>query len=245
MFVRTGCLICSNKLIYLNNSEGLACYYCNEIFDNNVKCINGHYVCKKCQGLSAYDLIETYCIKSKLEDPFELATILMRNPKFKIRGPEHHFLVPAVLLASFYNPKKAYDDKENSMRQARKRAEQISEDFCNSHGNCGAAVGTGIFISLITSTTTLSKYECKLSNLMTSKCLYYIGTYGGPQCCKQNTFLSIKEATNFLEEIFGTRMNIPDSPVCEFSKSNTECKKNECPFFDHKQHNTEFSEAYA
>lgn len=245
MYSRTECLICSNKLIYLSNSEGLVCYYCNEIFDNNVKCTSGHFVCEKCQGLSANDLIETYCIKSKLEDPFELATILMRNPKFKIHGPEHHFLVPAVLLAAFYNAKKSYEDKESSIQLARKRAEKISGGFCNSHGNCGAAVGTGIFISLITNTTTLSKCECKLSNLMTSKSLYYIGIYGGPRCCKRNTFLSIKEATNFLEEIFGTKMNISADPVCEFAISNKECKGNECPFFDKELLNTRSSETCA
>ncbi|VUT25840.1 MAG: hypothetical protein MOIL_01256 [Candidatus Methanolliviera sp. GoM_oil] len=57
--------------------------------------------------------------------------------------------------------------------------------FCGYHGDCGAAVGTGIFISLITDATPLSKHEWKLSNLMTAKSLLSIANHGGPRMLQE------------------------------------------------------------
>jgi len=53
--------------------------------------------------LAANDLIEQYCLHTGQTDPLEIAVTLMKNPALKMHGPEHHLLVPAVLLAAFYN----------------------------------------------------------------------------------------------------------------------------------------------
>ena len=112
MEYKTGCLICGKELIYLENAEKRGCYYCLEKYDINVACVDGHFVCDKCHSLPANDLIEQTCINSKLEDPLELSLILMKNPKIKMHGPEHHFLVPAVLLSAYYNKKKDFRKKK-------------------------------------------------------------------------------------------------------------------------------------
>lgn len=230
---RTSCFFCSNQFMDLNASEDLKCYYCKEMHDINKKCIKGHYVCDSCyNSLLANDLIETYCINSNLKDPFEIAITLMKNPKIRMHGTEHHFLVPAVLLSFYYNIKNAYDDKEIKINQARKKVEKISSGSCESFDNCGAGIGTGIFISLITNTTSLSKYEFKLRNLMTAKSLFSIDSYGGPRCCKRNTFLAITEAVNFLNEIFGIKTQINKNIKCDFNPFNKYCIKNECSFYD-------------
>ena len=231
--VNHGCMICHDNMIFLNTPEDSECFYCHETFGIQIKCANGHYICDKCHNMTANDLISTHCVKSNLENPFELAVNLMKNPKIKMHGPEHHFLVPAVLLAAFYNKKKAYEEKENKINQARKKAEKIPDDICCSHGNCRTAIGSGIFIGLITDTTPLSKstYEKKLSNLITSKSLYYIANYKGPPCCKRNSFLAIQEAVTILNEVFGMTMQLIRDMQCEFSDINDMCGKNECLFY--------------
>jgi len=105
---KTGCLICGEELVYTKDLAPLECFYCHQVYDSNVKCKNGHYVCDRCHSLPSINLIENYCISSKSENPLELALVLMRNPNVKMHGPEHHFLVPAVLLAAYYNIKKDY-----------------------------------------------------------------------------------------------------------------------------------------
>ena len=102
---KTGCCICGKELVYLDNNETMTCYYCDQVYDANVKCLNGHYVCDQCHSSNATEFIESFCIRSRSEDPIELALNLMRHPAVKMHGPEHHYLVPAVLLAAYYNSK--------------------------------------------------------------------------------------------------------------------------------------------
>ena len=231
MEYKSGCLICGKELAYQGNYEKVECYYCNETYDMNVKCINGHFVCDRCHSLSANELIERFCVNTELGDPIEIVLILMRNHKIKMHGPEHHFLVPAVLLASYYNLKNDDKKKIEKIKRAKKRAKYLLGGFCGHYGACAAGVGTGVFISLITEATPLSKQEWKLSNMMTSKSLLSIANVGGPRCCKRTVFLSVTEAVNFLDENFGVKININKNLRCEFSSLNKECLREECPFY--------------
>ena len=228
---RTGCVICGKELVY-GATEALECSYCHKIYDSNVKCLDGHFVCDRCHSASANELIESFCSASTLEDPLEMALTLMRNPVVKMHGPEHHFLVPAVLITSYYNIRKDYSEKGLKIKEARKRASNILGGFCGSHGDCGAAVGTGIFISLITNSTPLSIKEWQLSNLMTSKSLYTIANRGGPRCCKRNTYLAIIEAVKFVKENYSVVMKIRKDIRCEFNDLNEECLKEKCQFYE-------------
>ena len=227
---RSGCLICGQKLVYGQN-EKVRCFYCHKVSDSNVKCKDGHYVCDKCHSMPGDDLIETYCLSTELKDPLELALILMRSPRMKMHGPEHHFLVPAVLLAAYYNIIGDQKEKKLKIKEARVRSSRVLGGFCGFYGDCGAAVGTGIFMSLITGATPLSTREWKLSNLMTAKSLSSIANHGGPRCCKRNAYLAINEAVNFLKENFNIRMETNRNLECEFSDLNKECLKEECPYY--------------
>jgi hypothetical protein len=156
---------------------------------------------------------------------------LLSHRQIALHGPEHHFLVPAVLLTAYYNINHEYDEKSSKLQEARQRSKHILGGFCGFHGDCGAAVGTGIFISLISNSTPLATREWRLSNLMTAKSLLTIANHGGPRCCKRNTFLAILEAVNFLEEHFHLSMNINCTIRCEFHEVNKECLKQQCPFY--------------
>lgn len=68
-------------------------------------------------------------------------------------------MVPAVWLAAYYNLKGDAVQKEERIKEAAKRAKQILGRFCGFYGDCGAAVGTGIFVSLSPGATPLSKWE--------------------------------------------------------------------------------------
>lgn len=227
----SGCLICGKELIYLEKPEKLSCFYCQKACDTSSRCIRGHFVCDACHRLSADDLIEEYCMNTDLKDPLTIAVVLMRNPAIKMHGPEHHFLVPAVLLAGYYNVKKEPKEKSDRIAKARQRAEMVKGGFCGFLGDCGAAVGTGIFVSVLTGATPLSKDEWRLSNLMTSQSLRKIALAGGPRCCKRNTYLALLSATSFIKKYFGVAIPIRRPIVCEFSSLNKECKKSECTFY--------------
>ena len=226
---KTGCLICGENLVYQSDYKTLDCYFCKGTFQSNVTCLNNHYVCDKCHSQSGIELIETYCLNSKSSNPIEMATEIMHSEKIKMHGPEHHFLVPAVLISSYCN---AVNDESKPLKleTARKRAEKILGGFCGTHGNCGAGVGTGIFISVITHSTPLAKEEWSLSNLMTGKSLISIASHGGPRCCKRDVYLSILESIQFLKKKFD--VSLDSSKVkCQFTDNNKECLKTSCLFY--------------
>jgi hypothetical protein len=180
--------------------------------------------------LKGLDLIERFCTTGDICDPIESAIILMNHPEIKMHGPEHHFLVPAVLLAAYYNAVGNQDKKAEQIRKARQRSEHVPGGFCGFYGDCGAAVGTGIFMSVLTGSTPLSKNEWRLSNLVCAKSLLTIALHGGPRCCKRNSFLALLEAVGFIKEHLGVTIPVAGEPRCSFSKLNKECLAGECPF---------------
>jgi hypothetical protein len=231
---RSGCLVCGEDLVYLKEEENLTCASCGRSLRGDVRCEAGHFICDTCHAAPAADYIESACGSTLLTDPLRLADLLMDNPSIAMHGPEHHYLVPAVLLACFYNHRGDPARKREKLARARSRAGEVPGGFCGTHGGCGAALGAGIFISLITEATPLSREEWRLSNTMTAKALQTIADRGGPRCCKRDSFIAIIEAVDFLEKNFDVSLPADLSVVCRFSRMNRECRLRECDFFDAK-----------
>jgi hypothetical protein len=231
MDYKSGCLVCGKQLVYIESASSAVCFYCGALSRTNATCIDGHYVCDSCHSSSAKDLIEKYCINTASTDPIAQAVLLMNNPAIKMHGPEHHFLIPAVLLASYFNQKGLpAEEKAKSIREARKRSEDVKGGFCGFYGACGAAIGSGIFISIMTGATPLSAVEWRLSNRMTAESLGKISENDGPRCCKRSLFLSTISAVDFLAREFRVEIFTNRQPICTFSALNKECHHKNCPF---------------
>jgi len=228
---KTGCLICGSDLIYHREARQAVCRYCGRTEPGYCECAQGHYICDTCHSLSALEIITLHCNESKTENPLKSALMLMNHPSVKMHGPEHHFLVPAVMLSSYCNIKGMSDRKGEYISKARTRAEKVPGGFCGYNGACGAAIGAGIFVSVISGATPLAIEEWKLSNLITSEVLRAIALHGGPRCCKRSTFLAIIETDEFMKKHFQFSFSIEESVKCTFSALNRECRKAECPFY--------------
>jgi hypothetical protein len=230
MVERSGCLVCGKRLVYSDRHAPKKCVLCGGTFPGHAECSAGHFVCDRCHGLGAGDLVERSCIASDERDPLALALSLMGSPAVNMHGPEHHFLVPAVLLAAYYNSLGEPARKRAKLREARKRAANVLGGVCGFYGDCGAAVGAGIFVSVVTGATCLSKREWRLANLMTARALRTVALHGGPRCCKRNTFLALREAAAFSRRELGGRMRMRRGIRCTFSPMNRECLGKDCPF---------------
>lgn len=228
---KSGCLVCGKDLKYLKEKQTAACSYCGETHETEVICEEGHFICDTCHRAPAEEIIARYCAATTEPDPIAIARALMDTPQVKMHGPEHHFLVPAVLLAAYYNVRGMRDVKAQKIEQAKHRASLIKGGFCGTHGDCGAAVGTGIFVSLVTGATPLSREEWKITNLVTAKSLETIALHGGPRCCKRNSFLAIEAAADFSREHLGVVMPIAKPIVCRYSDLNRECLTKDCTFY--------------
>jgi len=146
-----------------------------------------------------------------------------------MHGPEHHFLVPAVLLTAYFNLRNQ-TGKEEKLREARLRAKGIVGGACGFLGACGAAIGVGIFVSLVTDATPMSGNEWALCNSATAGALTRIADAGGPRCCKHNTFLAVESAVEFSFNHLG--QPLPIGPIyCPFFRLNRECRGAHCRYF--------------
>jgi hypothetical protein len=230
-YYNSGCLVCGEELIYPSAGQNKKyCYFCNKEMKVDCYCENGHFVCDNCHSSNAFDLIEKYCVSTMETDPYKIVLDMMDNRVLTMHGPEHHFLVPAALLAAYFNLHNNPDSKDIRIRRARERAEKVPGGFCGTHGNCGAAVGAGIYFSLVTGATPLSRESWQLSQLMTADCLTHIALAGGPRCCKRDTFIAIERAIKFTSEKLDT--TIPgNTPECTFSQYNRQCLKSDCKFY--------------
>jgi hypothetical protein len=97
-------------------------------------------------------------------------------------------------------------------------------------GACGAAVGAGIYVSILTGATPLTADAWTLPQEMTMRCLGANVATGGPRCCKRTGRLAIEAAAKFTRERFGVELPV-SRPACEFSGMNKECLKERCPFY--------------
>ncbi len=233
-FHRTGCLICGKDIKYFDPAISLECSLCGKKHDTTTSCEDNHFVCDSCHSQKGIDHITSFALETDSKNPFHIAKSMMEYPLIYMHGPEHHFLVPAALLAAYKNSGGDID-LAKSLNIAKQRAGKVPGGTCGFWGSCGAGVGSGIFISIITKATPLSIHEWRLANLMTSNSLAEISKNGGPRCCKRNTYIAISSAVDFVRENFGIKMERPPEVYCTFYKNNSTCRKKDCLYFPTEQ----------
>jgi Family of unknown function (DUF5714) len=226
---RAGCVVCGDALEYLAASEPMTCATCGAVATSSARCRSGHFVCDACHSSSAKDVIERACASTALTDPLEISRALMRHPALKMHGPEHHFLVPAALLAAHANARGEPGDKPRLIAEARRRSEPLGGGLCGLQGACGAAIGVGIYVSIATGSTPLTREPWALANAATAGALDVLSRVGGPRCCKRTTWLAMLAAIRFARERLGVALD-GRGGRCDFTALNRECIEDRCPF---------------
>jgi hypothetical protein len=224
-----GCLICGAELAYQPVAAPVACALCGAPGSSPVTCGAGHFVCDACHAAPAREVIRRACLASDSTDPVALATNLMRHPSLRLHGPEHHFLVPAVLLAALANARGTPEAKAGLLTEARRRADAVPGGACGFQGACGAGVGVGIFVSVATEATPMARKPWGSANLATGRALTVIGGLGGPRCCKRTTWLAVLTGIRVARASLGARLG-GRGVACEWSEENAECLGEPCPF---------------
>jgi len=221
------CLICGAPLEYLDTAEPMRCAICFKTFPSNARCVEGHFVCDECHS-KGIDQIFGICLKETSKNPHEIIVKMMEMPFCHMHGPEHHIMVGAALLTAYKNAGGDID-LPKALDQMQSRGRQVPGGVCGFWGSCGAAISTGIFLSIVTGSTPLGKEEWGLSNKMTSASLSAIGEVGGPRCCKRNSYLAIQAAVKFVKENLGVEMEL-DTIRCRHIGKNNQCIGKRCPF---------------
>ena len=225
---KDNCGVCGSPLIYGTDEVSMQCIFCGGSHGTLIYCSQGHYVCDSCHGAEALDTLRQVLSSSTSTDPMEIMELVMSHPSVPMHGPEHHAMVPAVIVAAVRNA--GYRIPNGAIGKAITRGAKIPGGWCGSHGACGAAVGVGIAVSVLTEATHLTGKPRALANEGTLFALSKM-LAGYPRCCKRASRKALEAAVEFLHHRMGIVLGKGKAIICAYSHRNLECPKEDCLYY--------------
>lgn len=217
------------RLVYGTEPKTLACAICGKAGTSLIYCPAGHYVCDACHSQSAIEVLRHVLDTTASSDPMAILEQVMAHPAVPMHGPEHHVAVPAVLVAAVRNA--GYAIPEGAVEKAIDRAGKVPGGWCGFYGDCGAAVGVGLAVSVLTAATPLTGKPRTLAMRATAFALSRM-LDEQPRCCKRASRLAVLAAVEFLREHMGISLPVAERPHCTYVARNAECARKRCPFFE-------------
>lgn len=183
-----------------------------------------------------YDELDKICIKTAEEKEHltihEMLMRLMDMEGMPMHCPYHHYIIPAAMLTqAAVSETRTMDELNEWLAKAQERAKTVPAGFCGECGNCGAATGIGIFLSVHEGTTPKSVTDWQWANYITGLCLQKISEFPGPRCCKRTAFIAVETGVPYVNEKCGTDFTISEEHICKYHNINAECIEKECPYY--------------
>jgi hypothetical protein len=222
------CGVCSRPLVYSTKSVTKTCVLCGKEEKTAIYCPEGHYVCDQCHSKSALEVLKQILDTSKTTDPAVILEKVMSHPSVPMHGPEHHVIVPAAIVAAVRNS--GYPLPEKAIETAIERASKVPGGWCGLYGDCGAAVGAGIAVSVITGATPLTGKQRTLALAATSQALSRM-LDEQPRCCKRASRIAVESTVTFLHEHLGISLPQASKTKCNYSLRNQQCAQRKCPYY--------------
>jgi len=137
---------------------------------------------------------------TKSTDPSEILEQVLCHPSVPMHGPEHHAIVPGAIITAIRNS--GYELPDGALDKALERASKVPGGWCGLYGDCGAAVGAGIAVSVITGATPLTGRQRTQAMSATQQALSWM-LDEQPRCCKRASRIAIESTVDFLREHLG------------------------------------------
>jgi hypothetical protein len=222
------CGVCGRPLVYGTEEVTRRCSFCGCDFAALIYCPEGHYVCDSCHNRAALDVLRDVLSNTTSTDPAAIIEQVMAHPSVPMHGPEHHAIVPAAIVAAVRNA--GYKLPEGAVEKALERGAKIPGGWCGFYGACGAGMGAGVAVSVITGATPVTGKQRSLANEATSLALSRT-VDGGPRCCKRASRNAVRAAIEFLEEKLGIVLEKAGPVKCGYISRNKECIQKACPYY--------------
>jgi hypothetical protein len=222
------CGVCGKPLVYGTEEVNNRCDFCGKEFPAMIYCPEGHYVCDTCHSRGALDILKDVLSKTTSADPIEILEKVMAHPAVPMHGPEHHAMVPAIIVAAVKNA--GYPVPEGAVEKALERGSKVPGGWCGFYGVCGAAIGVGTAVSVLTGATPLTGKTRSLANEATIYALKKM-IDGGARCCKRASRKALEAAVEFLKTKMGINLKINQEIKCRYTQRNQECLREACPYY--------------
>ncbi len=230
-----GCMVCGAELHYFTDIRELSCSFCGQLFPANACCEAKHFVCDDCHRENGLEVTKTICRKTRETDLITLLKLIRSHPAIPMHGPEHHAMIPGIILASFRNS--GGDLTKEVINTGIDRGAQIPGGACGFWGACGAAIGAGIAVSSILAATPLTPSPRQTAQAFSAEILAKIAKYKGGRCCQRETWLALKETARLSKEILAIPLTADDTLQCDQYLKNRECIRKACPLWKGRKKN--------
>lgn len=227
---KSGCLICGNPIIIQDKESEHICSICNNKFTSSTICSQGHYICDNCHT-NTYEFVNLL-LDSNEVDPMKLFLQIENLESVHMHGPEHHSIVPCVLLTAYKNCG-GNIDLLSAIETALIRGKQVPGGICGFWGTCGAAIGAGIYGSIVTNSSPLNKESWHKPQKLVSRVINRISQENALRCCKRTSRHAILESIQWTKDFLGIHLG-ESNFSCTLSSNNKECLHENCPFYTKK-----------
>ncbi len=225
----SGCMACGKEIGYLAHEREVACHYCGGIKKTNALCVEGHYICDACHQQDGLSAIRLLCAETKEQDMLVLLDTIRRHPAIPLHGPEHHAMVPGIILATYRNLGGRISRED--ILTGIERGSKVPGGVCGFWGNCGAAAGVGIAFSVLLAATPLTPKPRQQVQEITSRVLGEIALTQGARCCQRETVTALREAALLSHRLLPVSLLAEADFVCKQFSANRECIGSQCPLW--------------
>jgi len=229
------CMVCGTPLEYLHRTETHMCVYCGTLAQGHVNCPKGHFVCEACHGKDAMQMIESTALSTTLQNPGEIAEIMMHHPGLPMLGCEHAFLAAGAFMAALKNSPYGRGKITNGeIREVFTRtAKQAAAGYCGLTGVCGIVPAIGACFSVFLGARCGTDSEQRITMEAGIRISQTIAGLTGPSCCKAYVRAALTETVALFGERFGIMLEQPEGAiVCRhMDKHPHGCRESKCPYF--------------
>ncbi|HCC53876.1 MAG TPA: radical SAM protein, partial [Desulfobulbaceae bacterium] len=225
----SGCMVCGQEITYRAHEREVACHYCGGVKKTNALCIEGHYICDACHQQDGLSAIRLLCAETKEQDMLVLLDTIRRHPAIPLHGPEHHAMVPGIILATYRN--RGGKISREDILAGIERGSKVPGGVCGFWGNCGAAAGVGIAFSVLLAATPLTPKARQQVQKITSRVLGAIAQTQGARCCQRETVTALREAALFSHRLLPVSLRAEADFACRQFTANRECIRGQCPLW--------------
>ncbi len=226
----SGCMCCGGELHYFSEPKEMACHYCGQKYPADGCCPKEHFVCNCCHQQNGLEVIKAICTSTREKDLIALLQIIRSHPSIPMHGPEHHAMIPGILLACYRNCGGAISSKE--ILTAISRGTDVPGGVCGFWGACGAALGIGIGVATIFSATPLTAGPRKLAQEFSGRILMALAARKGGRCCQRETYIALTETARLSSELLPVLLQAAAELHCEQYLHNKECIRKQCPLWE-------------
>jgi hypothetical protein len=207
----------------------MPCCFCGETSPANAVCANGHFVCDSCHSQDAYTLIRHICLTSPETDMITLINTIRSHPAVPLHGPEHHFAIAGVIVATYRNLGGHMTDAD--IITAIERGKGVPGGTCGFWGGCGAPLGAGIAFGVILKSTPVTPTERQIVQALTGTLISSISTIEAARCCQREIWTVLKKVAAISARILPIALKAEGDAHCGQRHLNKECPGKTCPWF--------------